>query len=134
MWRGNDAPRPGIGTDVKIPGVDHPITIEPASERVVVRAHGRVIAETASALRLCEADLPPVFYIPLRDVDRSALAPSKTSTYCPFKGKASYYDLVTEDATVTDAIWTYERPYRAVAAIAGHIACYPSRVEISTAA
>jgi uncharacterized protein (DUF427 family) len=119
---------------VRIPGIDHPITIEPSSERVTVRAGGRVIAETTSALVLREAKLPAVFYIPLADVDHSVLARSENHTYCPYKGKASYYDVVVDGDTISDAIWTYEQPYDAVAQIEGHVAFYPSLVEIATAA
>ena len=116
---------------VKIPGREHPITIEPSTERVMVRAGGRVVADTKAALVLREAHLRPVFYIPLSDVDPTAIAPSDSHTYCPYKGTASYYDLLTDDVRITDAIWTYPEPYDFVAQIAGHVAFYPSRVEIT---
>lgn len=119
---------------VRIPGVDHPITIEPATERVTVRAGGRVIADTTAALVLQEASLRPVYYIPIDDVDASIIRRSDSKTYCPYKGDASYYDVVTENATVPDAIWTYEQPYDAVDQIAGHAAFYPHLVEISIGA
>jgi uncharacterized protein (DUF427 family) len=119
---------------VRIPGIDHPITIERSSSPVTVRAGGRVIASSAAALVLREAKLAPVFYIPLADVDQSVLARSQHHTYCPYKGKASYYDVVVDGRTINDAIWTYEEPYEAVAEIEGHVAFYPSLVEITTAA
>ncbi len=117
-----------------IPGPDHPITIEPAGEHVTVRANGKVVAETKSALRLQEADYPPAYYIPFADVDESLFERSGTRTHCPYKGDASYYDIVTDDGPITDAIWTYEQPYDAVAQIAKHVAFYPSKVEIDAAA
>jgi uncharacterized protein (DUF427 family) len=116
---------------VKIPGVDHPITIEHVAERVVVRAAGQVVADSTSALRLNEASYPGRYYIPIADVDRARLRRSNSHTYCPFKGNASYYDVVTADGEVADAVWTYEQPYDAVAEIAGHVAFYPERVEIA---
>jgi uncharacterized protein (DUF427 family) len=119
---------------MKIPGLDHPITVEPAGERVTVRVEGRVVADTTAALRLQEASYPPVYYVPIEDVDETVLERSSTSTYCPFKGNASYYRIVTGDTAVDDAIWTYERPYSAVAEIAGHVAFYPDRVELSAEA
>ncbi|WP_335980845.1 MULTISPECIES: DUF427 domain-containing protein [Streptomycetaceae] len=115
---------------VKTPGPDHPITVEPTAARVVVRAGGKVVADTTAALTLQEADYPAVQYIPLADVAADALAPTDTSTYCPYKGDASYYSLVTGDGTVTDAVWTYREPYEAVGAIAGHVAFYPQHVEV----
>ena len=125
------AGRRWVAADVRIPGVDHPITIEPVAERVVVRGGGRVVADTKSALQLNEAKYPPRYYIPIADVDESLLRRSDAHTYCPFKGNASYYDIVTPDGELTGAVWTYEEPYRAVAEIAGHVAFYPNLVEIT---
>lgn len=116
---------------MKIPGLAHPITIEPTSERVTVRAGGKVIADTKAALVMREAHLRPVFYIPIGDVDPAAIAPSDSHTYCPYKGTASYYDVLTDDVRISDAVWTYPEPYEAVAQIAGHVAFYPDRVEIT---
>ncbi|MFJ4410111.1 DUF427 domain-containing protein [Streptomyces sp. NPDC088910] len=116
---------------VKTPGPDHPITVEPNSERIVVRAAGKVIADTTHALTLREADYPPVQYIPLADVEADALRPTESQTYCPYKGDASYYSLVTADGEITDAVWTYEKPYDAVGTIAGHVAFYPQHVEVA---
>jgi uncharacterized protein (DUF427 family) len=116
---------------VKIPGPDHPITVEKADKRVIVRAGGQVVADTTTALRLDEAELPPVYYVPIEDVDRSVLRPSDHHTYCPYKGDASYYDIAAADGPIANAIWTYEQPYDAVAEIAGHVAFYPNLVEIT---
>jgi uncharacterized protein (DUF427 family) len=74
-----------------------------------------------------------VFYIPLADVDMAALRRSDHSTHCPFKGDASYYDVVTDGGVVGNAVWEYQQPYESVDAIAGHVAFYPSKVEISAA-
>lgn len=71
-------------------------------------------------------------YIPFTDVAQDRLTRTDTSTYCPFKGEASYYSVTTSAGdTVDDVIWTYEQPYPAVAAIAGHAAFYPDKAEIS---
>jgi uncharacterized protein (DUF427 family) len=115
----------------KIPGQDHPITIEPAGDRIIVRVGDTVIADTTAALTLNEAGYRPVHYIPIKDVDQTTLRPSPTSTYCPYKGDASYYNIAGPDGIVEDAIWTYEHPYAAVAAIAGHVAFYADRVQIT---
>jgi uncharacterized protein (DUF427 family) len=114
----------------KIPGRDHPITIEPAGQRIIVRAGDQVVADTTAALTLREAGYRPVHYIPIKDVDQTMLRPSSTSTYCPYKGDASYYSVTGPDGLIQDAIWTYEHPYAAVDAIAGRLAFYADRVEI----
>lgn len=115
------------------PSARHPITIADTGSHVTVRVNGDVIAETDNALTLQEASYPAVHYIPLADVNRGLLRRSDTSTYCPFKGDASYYSVVTSAGLVEDAVWTYERPYDAVRAIAGHVAFYSDKAEITVA-
>lgn len=114
---------------IKIPGPDHPITIEPNPSRVVVTLGGRVIAESREALTLREANYPPVQYIPRKDVDMAALARSTTTTYCPYKGEAAYFSIPAGGERSIDAIWTYEAPYGAVAEIKDHLAFYPARID-----
>ncbi|BBY45063.1 hypothetical protein MCEL_33580 [Mycolicibacterium celeriflavum] len=99
-----------------------------------MRVAGEVVAETDHALTLQESTYPPVQYVPRSDVIADRLRPSDTETYCPFKGEASYYDVVTEGgATVEDAVWTYEKPYPAVGGIAGHVAFYPDKADVVVA-
>lgn len=119
---------------VKIPGPDHPITIEATGHRVVARVGDIVIADTNAACTLHEAGYPPVHYIPADDVVTGTLRPSASHSYCPYKGEASYYDIVLPDGTeLADAVWTYPTPYPAVEAIAGHVAFYPDRVQVAAA-
>jgi uncharacterized protein (DUF427 family) len=113
----------------KIPGPEHPITIEPAGTRVVARVGTQIVADTTRALTLREASYPPVQYIPLEDVDQTLLTASATQTYCPYKGDASYYN-ITSDGGRPDAVWSYREPYDAVAGIAGHVAFYTDQVDI----
>jgi len=117
----------------KIPGPDRPITVEPTGTRVVARVGDRVVADTTSALTLQEASYSP---IDVGEWDvlhrREMLRDSATTTYCPYKGEAGYYTLVpTEGTELVDAVWTYRTPYDAVAEIAGHVAFYPDKVEVS---
>jgi uncharacterized protein (DUF427 family) len=113
----------------KIPGTDHPISIEPNRSRVVVKVGGKIIADTSDALTLREASYPPVQYIPRRDVDMAALARSEHTTYCPYKGDASYYSIPAGGDRSHNAVWTYETPFEAMALIKDHIAFYPDRVD-----
>ena len=114
---------------VKLPGPDHPITISPHPERVVVTAGGRVVADTRRALALREASYPPVLYLPRDDVDLSLLQRTDRTTHCPYKGDAAYYSLAGTGERGADAVWTYEAPHDAVAAIKDHLAFYPDRVD-----
>lgn len=119
------------GRPVLVPTAEHPITITPNPDRVVVRVGDRVIADTRDALTLKEASYPAVQYIPRKDVDLSVLARSDHASYCPYKGDAGYFDLTVLGDGGANAVWTYETPYPAVAAIAGHVAFYPDRVSIT---
>jgi uncharacterized protein (DUF427 family) len=113
----------------RIPGPDHPITIEPHPERIVVRVAGQVVADTNAALTLREASYPPVQYIPRDDVNLSLLARSDHATYCPYKGECSYYSIPVGGERAINAVWTYEHPYEAVSEIKEYVAFYPNRVD-----
>ncbi|MEU0496945.1 DUF427 domain-containing protein [Mycobacterium sp. NPDC006124] len=113
------------------PTESHPITVSPTGKHVVVRVDGQVIAQTDAALTLQESTYPAVQYVPLADVSASVLTRSDTTTYCPYKGEANYYHLDAAGHVVDDAVWTYEQPYDAVAAIAGHVAFYADKAEVT---
>jgi uncharacterized protein (DUF427 family) len=115
---------------MKVPGPDHPITITANPKRVRVLAGGKVVADTTRALALKEATYPVVQYIPREDADQSVLAKTTHSTYCPYKGDASYFSIKAGDATIENAVWTYETPYPAMQEIEGYLAFYPSKVTI----
>jgi len=117
---------------MKEPGPDHPIHIEAFAGRVRIAAGGRVLGESAAALVMREADYPPVYYVPRADIDMSALSKTGTTTHCPYKGDAGYFSISGADGEdIENAVWTYERPYPAMAAIAGHLAFYPNKVELT---
>ncbi|OXM42892.1 DUF427 domain-containing protein [Amycolatopsis alba] len=111
------------------PSASHPITVAPNKARVVVTVGGKVVADSANALTLQEANYPPAQYIPRADVDFALLERTDHSTYCPFKGDASYYSVRTGDGLAENAVWTYEAPHDAVAEIKDHVAFYPSKVD-----
>ena len=114
---------------VKVPGPDHPISIERNSGRVVVSVAGRVIADTRDALTLDEAHYPAVQYIPRKDVDMTLLSPTDHTTYCPYKGDATYFSIPLGGERSINAVWSYEAPFAAVAGIRDHLAFYPDRVD-----
>lgn len=114
------------------PNADHPLIITPTGKRVTVHVNGELVADTFQALTVRESTYPEVQYIPLGDVVSDLLLRSATSTYCPYKGYASYYSIKSADGPVTeDAIWTYQRPHPAASAIAGHLAFYPGKADIA---
>ena len=114
---------------MKVPGPDHPITIQRNPSRVIVSVAGRVIADTREALTLREAAYPAVQYVPRKDVDMSLLARTDHATYCPFKGDCAYYSISVGGGRSVNAAWTYEAPYASVDEIKDHLAFYPERVD-----
>jgi uncharacterized protein (DUF427 family) len=114
---------------IKIPGPDHPITIEANPSRVVVKVAGHIIADTREALTLRESTYPAVQYIPRRDVDMGALTRTEHTSYCPYKGDASYYSIPAGGERSLNAVWTYESPFAAMTQIRDYVAFYPDRVD-----
>ncbi len=114
---------------MKLPGPDHPIAITASARPVRVTFGGEVIALSRRALTLAEAAYPPVHYIPREDVRMDRLQRSAKSTHCPYKGDASYFTISAGGRTASDAVWSYEHPFPAMAEIAGHLAFYPDRVD-----
>ena len=113
----------------KIPGPDHPISIDANPSRVAVTVGEKIIADTRNALTLREASYPAVQYIPRRDVDMAALTRSEHTTYCPYKGDASYYSIPAGGDRSLNAVWTYEAPFEAMAQIKDYVAFFPDRVD-----
>ncbi len=110
---------------------DHRISTTPAGVRVQVAFKGEVIADTRDAIRM-EEDMegstvaPAVYYIPRKDVKMDRLARTDHHSYCPFKGKASYFSLRNGPE---NAVWSYETPYDEMEVIRDHLAFYPDKVD-----
>lgn len=114
---------------IKVPGPEHPISIERNPNRLVVTVAGRVVADTRDALTLREAGYPAVHYVPRHDVDMALLERTEHATYCPYKGDCSYFSVPCGGDRSKNAVWTYEAPYPAVTLIKDRLAFYPDRVD-----
>jgi uncharacterized protein (DUF427 family) len=113
-------------TTMKIPGPDYPITFEAAGGRVRATYQGHVIADSADVVMLHESRHEPVAYFPRDDVDMGFLGRTDHSTYCPYKGHASYFTLTMDGVIGENVVWTYEDPYPAMERIRGRLAFYPA--------
>jgi uncharacterized protein (DUF427 family) len=85
---------------------------------------GVTIAESARALRVLETSQPPAYYLPPDDVALDHLRPSTATTYCEWKGAATYADVIVGDAVAPQAAWWYRRPTAAFTELVDHIAFY----------
>ena len=112
---------------------DHRITTGPAGVRVRVTFNGELVADSRDAIRMDEGSYPPVYYLPRRDVKMERLIRTSHTTYCPYKGHATYYSLCNGQ-TARNAVWSYERPKDEVAAIKELLAFYPDKVSVEIGA
>ncbi|MFI4975942.1 MAG: DUF427 domain-containing protein [Caulobacterales bacterium] len=115
---------------MKLPGPDHPITIEAEPRRMQVIYQGHVVVDSQRAISLREALYKPVLYFPREDASMPFFTRTEQTTYCPYKGVANYYSLAMDGQFAENAVWTYEDPYPAMALIRGCLAFYPHNVEV----
>jgi uncharacterized protein (DUF427 family) len=108
---------------------DHQVTIAPGRARVRVLAGDTTVADSTRALLVQESRHDDVYYLPAEDVAMQYLHPTDSSTYCPFKGHASYWS-VGNDPALKDSVWSYQDPYQECAEITGYLAFYADRFDI----
>lgn len=120
--------RPGPGQE-SVWGYPRPPRVEASSTHIVVRLGGEVLVDTMRSVRVIETSHPPVHYMPISAFRLDALRPSSRSTWCEFKGLASYLTVVSGDRRELGAAWTYPDPTPGFEALLGHVALYPSRMD-----
>ena len=106
-----------------------PPAVRPDRRRVRVVLGGVTIVDTREAVRVLETSHPPAWYLPVEAFTGCRLEPSSRSSFCEYKGRATYVSLVAGVAVAVDAGWTYRQPAEGYAALAGRIALYPGRVD-----
>ena len=106
-----------------------PPRLEESTKHIRVIFNGITIADTHHAKRILETSHPPVYYIPPQDIKMEYLTPTARTTYCEFKGSASYYTISVNGKTATNAAWYYPSPSQSYEALANYIAFYPSRMD-----
>ena len=118
----------------KAPGFEknpaHRVDIAPSTVHVKVELGGQIVAETTAPQRLDESNHGPVYYVPRADVNTMLLKKTAHTSYCPYKGHASYYTIVANGREAENAIWSYETPYDECAPITEYMAFYPGRVDV----
>jgi uncharacterized protein (DUF427 family) len=106
-----------------------PPRVEDSHKHIRVIFNGETIAETRRAIRVLETSHPPVYYIPPEDVRLEYFSATARSTFCEYKGAASYYTIRVGERTEPNAAWFYARPSAAYAALANYVAIYPGRMD-----
>ena len=101
----------------------------PVPQRIRAIVGDETLVDSREARLLFETGHLPVYYFPRHEVRFDLLEPSETQTYCPHKGEASYWTIVTGERTVRDAVWAYPEPLESARFLAGHVALYWDRVD-----
>ena len=96
---------------------------------VQVWLNGRLIAETRSARRVLETASPPTFYLPPESVQFDCLQADTDTSFCEWKGRATYFSVCEGKHCVKNAAWTYPEPFAKFTAIKNYVAFYPGRLE-----
>ncbi len=109
-----------------------PPSAEVTPRRVVVEVGGRVVADTTRAVRVCETSHPPVYYVPREDVVPGVLERAAGTSWCEWKGAATYWDAVVDGTRRPSVAWSYEQPTAGYGHLRGAVAFYPSRVDRAT--
>ncbi|MDF1686465.1 MAG: DUF427 domain-containing protein [Parvibaculaceae bacterium] len=106
------------------------VSIAPYRGQAVARLNGKEIMSSQEALVLREGAAPALIYFPMKDVPAGLLRPTDHTSFCPKKGHASYWDVISEGDTLKNAVWGYPDPISEVGLLAHYISFYPNLVEI----
>jgi uncharacterized protein (DUF427 family) len=108
----------------------HRVDALPSERRIRIVVDGEQLAESSDVVTLFETGLPTRYYLPAADVRQDALRPSETHTRCPYKGVASYHDVVTAHGEHPDLVWYYPEPIAAVENIRDRLCFYNEKVSV----
>lgn len=106
-----------------------PPAVVPCERRVRIELGGACIADSRRALRVLETSHPPTIYVPADDFLPGVLRPAAGRSACEFKGTAAYFDVESGGALARAAAWTYPDPAEPYAALRGHVAVHPGRMD-----
>ena len=124
-------PVPGPGQE-SVWDYPRPPRLERSARHVQVVVDGVIVADTTRAWRVLETSHPPVWYVPVEDARLDLLERAPGTSFCEYKGRATYRTLRLGDRVIADVCWVYERPAPGFEAIRDHLAFYPGKVDACT--
>ena len=124
-------PAPGPGQE-SVWDYPRPPRLERTGERVTIILGGVLVADTTRPVRILETSHPPTYYLPRDDFAPGSLRATAGSSFCEWKGMASYVDVVAGDVVARAAGWYYVHPTAAFTALTDMVAVYPGAMEACT--
>ncbi|MFN2319238.1 MAG: DUF427 domain-containing protein [Dermatophilaceae bacterium] len=109
-----------------------PPAVREVEERIEVWFAGERIAACDRAIQVLETSHPPTYYLPIDAFAEGVLQPVGGSTWCEFKGRAAYFDIVVGDRRAERAAWHYPERVAGYAVLVDHVAVMPSAMEQCT--
>ncbi|MGL5809985.1 MAG: DUF427 domain-containing protein [Nocardioides sp.] len=106
-----------------------PPRVEPSGADIEVHLGGIRIARTDRSWRVLETSHPPTYYLPRDAFLDGALRPASGETWCEWKGRAAYFDVIGGQLRAARAAWTYPEPTPAFQAIADAVAVMPAAMD-----
>ena len=106
-----------------------PPRLERGTRRVTVVHAGVTVVDTAHCWRVLETSHPPTYYLPPEAFVEGALRRAQGSSWCEWKGRAAYLDLVGGDKVAPQAAWTYPDPSPRATVLKDHVALYAHAVD-----
>lgn len=106
-----------------------PPALEKVNKSIEIIFNGRKIVHTNEAYRTLETSHPPVYYIPLKDIEQQYLKASDRTTYCEWKGEGSYYHVEVDGKIAENAAWYYDNPTPRFEPIKGYPAFYATKMD-----
>lgn len=134
MWKYNGNERPPFAEQPKpeeesVWDYPRPPKLVDDKRTVEVKWNDHRIAHTTESKRVLETASPPTFYLPPKDVNTELFEEATGSSFCEWKGKATYWDIVLNDEKLKKIAWSYESPTPSFQEIAGYFSFYPGKIE-----
>lgn len=112
------------------PNPYHRVDCRPTQRRLRVRVDGTTLVDTDDTLILFETALEPRLYVDPAHVRTDLLRRSETSSYCNYKGFATYWSFFSGDGVVEDVAWCYPDPPPESLPIKGFLSFDDTRVDM----
>jgi uncharacterized protein (DUF427 family) len=112
------------------PNPYHRVDCRPTKRRLHVEIAGTTVVDTDDTVIVFETALEPRLYVDPSSVRTDLLRPTQTSSYCNYKGVATYWAAVVGDTVVADLAWRYDDPPPESLLIKGYFSFDPTRADV----